>query len=118
MNTARLTNPSPLKRTLLVTSGILFIVVWILAHFVWVSMALMANLMANDSGRASSGQHMSLIFGMIAGQILTTGAGIPAGMAFFWRGKRRLLLWIFAITFVVGALCQFAAFHHFFAVLG
>ncbi len=75
----------------------------------------MANLMANDSGAAAPEQHMALLLGMLGGQILTAAAGVPGGLAFFWRGRRRALAGWFAILFVIGAFAQAWAFHAFFA---
>lgn len=98
-----------------VVCGILFILLWIIAHVAWAGLAFMADVMANDSGMAAENKHMMLIFGMLGGQVLCGAAGIPAGMAFFWRRKRKLLLWLFAILFVVGALIQGGVFYSFFA---
>src|SRR4051812_34877011 len=95
---------------LLVCAGVLFMALWIGVHLVWASMSLMGSLMANDSGRATDGAQMVLIFGMLAGQVLAGGAGIPAGLAFFLRGRRKLLLGLFAALFVAGALLQAGAF--------
>ena len=100
---------------LLVLAGVLFIAVWILAHVVWASMSFMASLMSNDSGAASSGMHLWLLGGMLGGQLLTTAAGIPCGLAFFWRDRRRRLLWLFGALFVAGALLQVLAFSSFFS---
>ncbi len=98
-----------------VVCGILFIVFWIIAHLAWAGLSFMADVMANDSGRASQDKHMTLILGMIGGQVLCGAAGIPAGLAFFWRRKRKLLLWLFALLFVAGALIQGGVFYSFFA---
>ena len=95
--------------------GILFIVLWIIGHLAWGMMSFIADVMANDSGAASADKHMTLIFGMIGGQVLCGAAGIPAGLAFVWRSRRKLLLWLFAILFVVGALIQGGVFYSFFA---
>ena len=95
--------------------GSLFIILWIIGHSAWGMMSLVADLMANDSGSASAGKHMTLIFGMLGGQVLCGAAGIPAGLAFFWRSRRKLLLWLFSILFVVGALIQGGSFYAFFA---
>ena len=101
----------------LIICGILFIALWIIAHIAWGAMAFMANVMANDSGTADQGRHMTLIFGMLGGQILCGAAGIPAGLAFFWRARRKLLLWLFAILFVIGALFQGGVFYSFFQAM-
>lgn len=99
----------------LMVCGILFIILWIIAHIVWGAMALMADLMANDSGAASNEKHLTLIFGMLGGQVLAGAAGIPAGLAFYWRGKRKRLLGLFAVLFAVGALLQAGVFYSFFS---
>jgi hypothetical protein len=98
-----------------VVCGILFIVFWIIAHLVWGGLSFMANAMANDSGRAAESKHMTLIFGMLGGQVLCAAAGVPAGLAFFWRRRRKLLLWVFAFLFVAGALIQGNVFYSFFS---
>ncbi|MCM2257691.1 MAG: hypothetical protein NDJ94_18815 [Vicinamibacteria bacterium] len=103
-----------MSRVLGVVAGITFMVVWIAAHAVWASLSFMASVMANDSGAASAGAHMLLIFGMLGGQVLAAAAGIPAGLAFFWRDKRRTLLIAFAILFVAGAVAQIVSFSGFF----
>lgn len=98
-----------------VVCGILFIVVWIIAHLAWAGLSFMADVMANDSGKVAQNKHMALILGMIGGQVLCGAAGIPAGLAFFWRRRRKLLLWLFAILFVAGALIQGGTLYSFFS---
>ncbi len=98
-----------------VVCGILFIILWIIGHIAWAGLSFMADVMANDSGSASADKHMTLIFGMIGGQVLCGAAGVPAGLAFFKRGRRKFLLWLFAILFVVGALIQGGVLYTFFA---
>jgi hypothetical protein len=73
---------------LMTVIGVLFMLGWLGVAFVLGGMSLMASLMANDSGSASSGAHMAFIGGVLGGQILTGLAGIPAGMAFFRKGRR------------------------------
>jgi hypothetical protein len=94
--------------------GIGFAVLWIAGHIVWGAMAMMGSLMANDSGGASSDQHMALIGGMLGGQITSGAAGIPGGLAFFWSGKRKWLWILFAVLFIAGAAWQWFAFQSFF----
>ncbi len=101
--------------TALVVSGILFMICWIIAHLAWAGASFMATAMANDSGRIAEARHMSLILGVMGGQVLCGAAGIPAGMAFFWRRRRKLLLWVFAVLFVVGALIQGGIVYSFFS---
>lgn len=105
---------SPVRRVLGVIAGIVFMVVWIAAHAVWASLSFMASVMANDSGAASAGAHMMLIFGMLGGQVLAAVAGIPAGLSFFWPARRRVLLLGFVLLFLVGAVAQIVSFSGFF----
>jgi hypothetical protein len=99
----------------LVVAGVGVIVIWITAHIGWAFITLMANVMANDSGAASAEAHQSLIAGMLGGQILAAAAGVPAGLACFWRRRRKALLWLFLGLFVTGALAQAWAFSAFFS---
>lgn len=105
--------PSTGRQVALVIAGLLFAGLWIAAHIVWASMALMATLMANDAGAASSEQHTAFMGGMLGGQIMAGAAGIPGGFAFFWRRARKWLWIAFAVLFVGGALWQAIAFQSF-----
>jgi len=99
----------------LVVVGILFILGWVGMHVLWGALSGMANMMANDSGRASSGAQMTLILTFLLGVILAGLAGVPAGLAVFWRGKRLMLLGLFVVLFLAGAACEWMAWSHFFA---
>ncbi len=103
-----------MKQTLLILLGALVAGGWVALHLVWGGLSLMANLMANDSGAASSGSHMMLILGMLAGQVLSGAAGVPAGLAFAWAGRRKLLAGVAAGLLVVGAALQAGVFYLFF----
>lgn len=98
----------------LVVCGFLFIALWLCGSAALGMMKLMASLMANDSGAASGEEDETLIFGMMGGQLFTGLAGIPAGLAFFWRGLRKRLLWTFLIMLIIGILIQAFAFWNFF----
>jgi hypothetical protein len=93
--------------------GLAFMALWLAGAFVLGGLKLMASVMANDSGAASPDAHMTLIGGMMAGQVLTGLAGIPAGLAFFWRTWRRRLLWAFGILLIVGVTVQILSFTSF-----
>ncbi|TDU72957.1 hypothetical protein EI77_01423 [Prosthecobacter fusiformis] len=97
----------------LIVVGILFIVGWILVSITVVAMSLMGTLMANDSSAASTDSHSALILGVLVSQIITGISGIPGGLAFFWRTKRRLMVLLFIGLFVLGVLGQVAAFMSF-----
>ena len=97
----------------MVVLGVLFMAVWIVGHVIWATMALMGTAMANDSGAASSEAHVSLIGGVLGGQVVAGLAGIPGGLAFFWRGARKGLWILFGVLFVSGAAWQILAFQSF-----
>jgi hypothetical protein len=96
-----------------VVLGVLFMAVWIVGHLIWATIALMGTAMANDSGAASSEAHVSLIGGVLGGQVVAGLAGIPGGLAFFWRGARKGLWILFGVLFVSGVLWQVLAFQSF-----
>lgn len=97
----------------MVVLGVLFMGVWIAGHVIWATMALMGTVMANDSGAASSEAHVSLMGGVLGGQVVAGLAGIPGGVAFFWRGARKVLWILFGVLFVSGAVWQILAFKSF-----
>ena len=105
---------SPVVKGALAVIGMIFICGWLGVHVIWAYMSLMASLMANDSGSASSGAHGAFILGLMAGEALTAIAGVLAGLAFFWAARRKKLLIGFAGLFVVGALTQVISFVSFF----
>jgi hypothetical protein len=73
----------------------------------------MATLMANDAGVASADSQVQMVGGVLVGQLATALAGIPAGLAFFWRAARRKLLWGFAVLLVGGIVIQVLAVRSF-----
>lgn len=89
-------------------------VIWLIGSVVWIMMSGMASLMANDSGSASNDKHMTLIVGMLIGQVITLLAGAPGGLAFFWSAHRSHCLIAFAAMFLIGAGIQVWAFMSFF----
>jgi len=101
------------KNVALVVAGVVFAVLWIGGHVLWATMSFMGTAMANDSGAAPAGAQATLILAVLIGQIIAASAGVPGGLAFFWSGRRRSLLIIFAMLFFVGVICQFWAFHTF-----
>lgn len=98
----------------MIALGIFFMMGWLGVAFVLGGMKLMASLMANDSGSSSGTAHLAFIGAMMTGQVLTGLAGIPAGTAFFLKGKRKRMLWIFAAMFLPGIVIQVSAFALFF----
>lgn len=109
------TSPSKGVRVVPIIFGILFAGLWVTAHIVWGSMALMGTLMANDAGAATSDQHVAMMGGVLGGIVMAGAAGIPGGLAFFWRGARKWLWISFALFFVGGAVWQVLAFQSFMA---
>ena len=101
-----------------IAAGLIFFAIWETAAAVWATMSTVANLMANDSGRATIIDHGMLIAASSLGQIVVAAAGLPGALAFFWTGMRRFLLWSFAILCVGGAAIQIWAFRSFASAMG
>lgn len=98
----------------LVVIGVLFIVAWLATTFVLGVVALPALLMANDSGAHPDGQHMKLIGGTLGSLLMLGASGVPAGLAMFWRGWRKGLLWTFAVLFGGGGVMLWSAIRSYF----
>lgn len=99
-----------------VACEIVFIVLWLTGSFGLGFACVMSGIMANDSGRASSGAHMLLIMYILIGNIVIGLAGIPAGIVFFLSGKRKALLLAFLIMILCGVgivVVSVGAFFHF-----
>ena len=106
-----------LAATALLAGGLLIVVLWPCAWLVWGALSLMGTLMANDSGQAGNAAHGALILGMAGGQILAGAAGVPLGLSLFLRGRRRMMLWVFAGLLLAGLLAQGLAVYVFFLAL-
>jgi len=101
-----------------VVFGVLFAAGWIIAHFIWGVMTFVANVMSaaayNPEGQTTNTETgMLLISVMIIGQIVAGLAGIPGGAAFFWPGRKKRLLMLFAGLFVTGSIIQVGIFIYF-----
>ena len=68
------------------------------------SLSLMGTLMANDAGSVSASAQTRMILLVLGGQILAGAAGIPLGLAIFWRARRKLLIRVFAALVGIGFL--------------
>lgn len=95
----------------LIILGIVFIFVWLALAVGLGVMMLMPALMVNDSNRLSSDQHLGVMTGMYGGLLLLGLAGVPAGLAFFWRGCRGRLLGIFVGLLGSGLLVEIITFY-------
>ena len=95
--------------------SLLFAGLWLCAHLVWGSMALMGTLMANDAGAATNDQHIAMMGGVLGGIVMAGAAGIPGGLAFVWRSARKWLWLSFALFFIGGAIWQVIAIRSFMA---
>jgi hypothetical protein len=85
-----------------IVGGILIALVWIGAGALMVPFLLMGLLMANDSGAATAERHMGLIAAVLSGHGLLTLAGVPLGLTFFWRGRRKWCAAGFLAMLVLG----------------
>lgn len=104
-----------LRLALLVLVGLVVMILWGAANLVWIVMPLMGSvMMSNDSGRAPESLHLRLIFGTSAAQIIVALAGIPLGLSVFWRGRRKMPLWLFCGMTLVGLIGPIAMFNAFF----
>ena len=84
--------------------GALLAAFWIAGASLVVSLSLMGTLMANDSGEVPAAAQTKMVLLVLGGQILAGLAGLPLGLAVFWRTRRKLLLRIFAWLLGVGVL--------------
>ena len=91
-----------LARTLRVLAGLLVAAIWIAGASLVISLSLMGTLKANDAGSASAEAQTSMVLLVLGGQLLAAAAGLPLGLAVFWRTRRKLLLRIFAGLFGIG----------------
>jgi len=107
--------PAKGMSALSIASGLLFTGLWLCGHLVWGSMALMGTLTANDAGAATNDQHVAMMGGALGGIVMAGAAGIPGGLAFFWRSARKWLWLSFALFFIGGAVWQVIAFRSFIA---
>jgi len=85
-------------------AGTALALVWIAGASLVISLSLMGTLMANDAGSVSASAQTRMILLVLGGQILAGAAGIPLGLAIFWRARRRLLVRIFAALLGIGLL--------------
>jgi hypothetical protein len=99
--------------TVQIVLGVLFILLWLLGAAALAFLKFFAGIMANDSGAVSSELHANVLVTLMGGQALTALAGIPAGLAIFWRGHRGLLIAIFATLLLGGGYIQYRAFSTF-----
>ena len=107
-------NPAAPAGGLMTVIGVLFMVGWLCAAFLLGGAKLLASMMANDSGAASGNAHLAFIGGVMGGQLLTGLAGIPGGLAFFLKGRRKAMILIFLALLVTGIAIQAVAFVSFF----
>ena len=86
--------------------GVLLCAAWIAGTVVVITLSFMGTLMANDAGTVSASAQAAMVALVFVGQILAGAAGIPLGLACFWRTRRKVLLVIFAAVLGSGVLLQ------------
>ena len=100
--------------------GIAFIICWVGLHLVWAYIFLVGGVVLDllvaifkpiffpglATGAGQNAANWDWSWKMFAGVIAATSAGVPAGLAFFWREHRGMLLLSFAVLFVIGVLLQ------------
>ena len=107
----------------LTVTGIAFIAGWIAVHVCLfylicgggivtdILLNILRTVMFPGTANSPNPEMFSWIPSMQAGLILSGAAGVPAGLAFFWRGRRGVLLLSFVVAFVLGILCDFYAIY-------
>ena len=95
---------SATANTLRILAGTTLALVWIAGASLVTSLSLMGTLMANDAVSVSAAAQTRMILLVLGGQILAGVAGIPLGLAIFWRARRKLLVRIFAALLATGSL--------------
>jgi len=93
-----------LARALLIFAGLLVATIWIAGASLVTSLSLMGTLMANDSGEVSAEAQTKMVLLVLGGQIVAGLAGLPLGLAVFWRTRRKLLMRVFAWLLGIGVL--------------
>jgi hypothetical protein len=100
--------------------GIAFIVIWLALHVAWGFVFLVSDVMLEilvllvkpilfpglALNPAKNSPPPEMCWRTLAGVIAAGLAGIPAGLAFFWRDHRLALLITFAALFIIGVLLQ------------
>jgi len=93
-----------LARALLIFAGLLVATIWIAGASLVTSLSLIGTLMANDSGEVSAEAQTKMVLLVLGGQIVAGLAGLPLGLAVFWRTRRKLLMRVFAWLLGIGVL--------------
>jgi len=114
---------TPARDKWLLASGLVFIAGWVAVHvalfYLFFAGGMVMDILLRIArsillpGTSVAGPGQPEIFGwgpfLQAGVILAGAAGIPAGLAFFWRRRRRALLWGFGFLFLAGLLLELYA---------
>ncbi len=95
---------SATSNALRILAGTTLALVWIAGASLVIPLSLMGTLMANDAGNVSASAQTRMILLVLGGQILAGAAGIPLGLAIFWRARRKLLVRVFAALLGIGLL--------------
>lgn len=91
-------------RVLRLLAGLGLAAVWVACAAAAAVLSLFGTLMANDSGVVPASTQTAMVLLVLGGQGLAGIAGVPLGLACFWRGRRRVLLWAFAVLLAGGLL--------------
>lgn len=107
--------------------GVSFIVTWLLVHvalfYLFLTGGVLTDLllylaraiMFPGSAQQRDAAELFNWGGTLqAGLIVAGAAGIPAGLAIFWRNRRKMLLWMFAGAFLAGLLIEMYAVYTLF----
>jgi len=99
-------------------AGIAVAAVWVVTAIFVMSMSAMGALMANDAGVVTAETQTTMVLGVLSGQALSLVAGVPLGLAVFWRTRRKLLVQLFGALFGLGLLLQILGVYAFASKIG
>lgn len=94
--------------TLRTIGGVVLSAAWIAGSVVIFSLSMFGVFMANDAGSVSASAQTAMILLVLGGQVVAGTAGLPLGLACFWRKRRKILLVTFAALLGLGLLLQIA----------
>ena len=94
--------PVKSPNTFLNLIGSIVVILWLMAHAVYILMGFMASVMSIEAGRNSIISMNMFIYGFMFAQILTAISGFYIGLLISKVGYRKKYFKIFCIFFFIG----------------
>jgi hypothetical protein len=106
-----------------VVGGTLFIIAWVIIAWILfylfivnglileMLLNILRSVMVPGSASSPRPEMLGWVPAMQSAIILGGAAGLPAGLAFFWRGRRKALLLGFVTALVLSVVCGIYAFY-------